>query len=541
MERAIELEPTLSQAWLDIASPLAHLGRFQEALAAFQHAAELQPELITAFGSGVYAQLGAAFAAHGRNEEAVACLEQSMELRNAAGDGDESLVGAYNVLGLGSQHNGRLPEALAWFDKAMTLQPGSPVAHSNYFWCLQYGDEHSPEFARDKAIEWARKFAPTSLARNPQARSAEGRRLKIGYLSPEFRDHPVAYCIESLLESHDRSRFEIFLYANTVEPDEVSERLERVADHWRNIAELPDDAAADLIQADELDVLVDLTGHTENNRVGVFARKPAPVQAEWLGYYATTGLPQIDYFICNPALIPPEEEGLYVEKPMRLAGKAFSFKPPSENIEVPPLPALLNGAITFGCHNYLAKVTPQVVRVWSAVLHAVPRSRFVMNRLAFMHPNVRAYFAQLFEAQGIDRSRISFQCTSTRAEYLESLGELDVLLDTFPFNGATSIYEALWMGLPVVTMSAPRMVGHFGESILVPLGHPEWVGRSPEDYVAKACALVSDLETLAGLRRGLRDRFVNSPLCDAAAFTREMEDAFVRMHEEKLALAAAGV
>ena len=400
-------------------------------------------------------------------------------------------------------------------------------------------------------MEWAQRFAPSELARNPHASRADDRRLRIGYVSPEFRDHPIAYCIEALLESHDRSRFEIYLYASTAVCDATSKRLERQADHWRNIFELSDDQAADMIEADGIDVLVDLAGHTENNRIGVFARKPAPVQAEWLGYYATTGLKQLDYFICNPKLIPPEEECLYVEKPMRLDGRAFSFKPPSEQIAVPPLPAASCGYVTFGCHNYLAKVTPEVVKVWCQVLRAVPGSRFIMNRHAFVHPAVREHFARLFGENGIDENRISFIATSSRGEYLESLGELDILLDTFPFNGATSIYEALWMGVPVVTLSAPRMVGHFGESILEPLGRPEWAAGTTEEYVAKACALAGDLSQhlarqagggeaqLAAIRRGLREQFVGSSLCDAPAFTREMEEAFVKMYAEKLAEATA--
>jgi predicted O-linked N-acetylglucosamine transferase (SPINDLY family) len=534
--RAVELNPGLAQAWIDLVGPLAALGRFDEAAAAFKRGAERDARLAALQAATVYHHLGTSFADYGLEREAVLCMEKSALARPAAPEPAARRAWACNALGLNAQHGGRLGEALTWFERALEADPDNLAGFSNYVWCLQYGDEQTPAGARDAAVRWAERRAPVSLARNSVATPREGRRLRIGYLSPDFWDRPPAYCVESLLESHDRERYEIFLYSASPRCDEVSERLRTEADHWCDISRMSDDEASDRIQEDKIDILVDLAGHTENNRIGVLARKPAPVQAEWLGYYATTGLRQIDYFICDPRLLPPEEEHLYVEKPMRLAGKAFSFKPPEEDIPVTALPALTSGCVTFGSHAYLAKVTPEVVKVWSDVLRAVPGSRFAINRQALAAPQVRARFAKLFAENGVEASRVCFQSTWTRTEHLQSLAELDVMLDTFPFNGGTSTYEALWMGVPVLTLTAPRMVGHFGEGILEPLGHADWVARTPEEFVAKACELASDLPRLAEIRHGLRDEFVNSPLCDAPAFTRELEDAFERMHAEKVSL-----
>ncbi len=309
-------------------------------------------------------------------------------------------------------------------------------------------------------------------------------------------------------------------------------RLSHLADGWRDLTNLDDAAAADLIQFDEIDILIDLVGYTEGHRIGVFAHKPAPIQAQWLGYWATSGLPQMDYFIVSPKMIPPEDEPLYTERPMRVAGRAFCYEPPRSDFEVPPLPALTRGFVTFGSHNYLAKVTPETIRVWSAVLKAVPGSRIRLNRQAFVSQATRERFLAGFEANGVERSRVDLLSTHSHDEHIAGLGEIDVMLDTFPFNGGTSTYEGLWMGLPVVTMVSPRMVGHFGESILEPLGLGEWIARSEEEYVACAANLASHLPRLAEIRAGLRDRFVNSSLCDADAYTREIEDAFRRMWAE---------
>jgi predicted O-linked N-acetylglucosamine transferase (SPINDLY family) len=529
LARAVALDPSIGFAWVDLVNLFAYLNRFDEALECMRRAQEIDPATSGACAAANHRHLALAFASCERDEDAIRHLELWADLQPEPRDRAGLLAEACVSVGFGVQHSGRAETAVSWFERACALKPDDATAHSHLFWCLQYCADRTPESSTQRAIEWGRRFPAVT---RPAVAPRQGRRLRIGYLSPDLRDFPAAYFIEPLLGAHDRTRVETFLYSCTRVLDDTSARLRASADHWRDVVPLSDDEAAELVRRDGIDVLVDVAGHTESNRIGIMVRRPAPVQAEWLGYYATTGLPQVDYMICGSLLLPPEEERLFIEKPMRLDGLYHSFGPPRELIPVSPLPALRNGHVTFGCDCYLAKVNPEVVKTWSQVLHAVPGSRFEMNRQALMWPGVRAYMVGLFAENGIDESRLTFIATHTREEYLRSVGRLDVLLDTFPFNGYTSILEALWAGVPVVSMSAPRMVGHFAENLLVPFGRPEWVAKTATEYVAAAKELTSDLRVLAELRAGLRERFVKSPLCDAAAFARDMETAYERMIAE---------
>ena len=530
LQRAVALDPGVAQYHYDLTIPLALRGRFAEAFAAFERGAALDPAAVRTQGPVLYDRLGDAFATHSRFEEAVVCFTQSLGLLHGGLPEGTLRARACHAVGTSLQHAGRVDEAMGWFTLALDADPNDAEAHGSLAWCFQYSDR----FTEDQAADWAKAQArrydcglPIVDCRAPFHNPHLP--LRVGYLSPDFRDHPVGHVMETLLQAHDLDGFELFLYGSVVQPDAVTARLANLADRWRDIALLEDDESAELIRQDGLDILIDLAGYTKGHRMGVFARKPAPVQAQWLGYWATSGLGQMDYFIVHPTLIPPEDERLYTERPMRVEGRAFCYAPPKADILVPPLPALARDFVTFGCHNYLAKVTSETIRVWSRVLEAVPGSRMRLNRHAFGSEATREHFLSRFESHGVDRSRIDLLSTSTSDEHLVALGEFDVMLDTFPFNGGTSIYEALWMGLPVVTMAAPRMVGHFGENILEPLGFGDWVARSPEEYVARAVAFAGDLPALSRLRDGLRAHLLDSPLCDAPAYVREIEDAFRRM------------
>ena len=526
--QAVQIDPRHVGAWLELVVPLARVGRFQEALAALQTAVNIDPVQASKSSADLLARVGFAFLDWDRPAEAEHIVRQARSLQPFLETERERDRKIFTDLGFYCQHAGMVTEALGWFERALDVDPSDVTAHSHYQWCSQYCPDITPEASADRAFRWAEKQLPMSLVRRSRA-SVVRDKVRIGYVSPDLWDRPAAYCLESLLGYHDRDRFQVYLYGNCPVFDSMTARLRRNADYFRCIHKMTDEEVCDVIEYDEIDILVDLAGFTEGHRIGVFARKPAPVQVEWLGYYATTGLPQIDYFLCHPCLIPSSEEHLYAEKPVRLESDAFSFDPPKETIEIGPLPALSNGFVTFGSSAYLAKVTPEVVAAWSAVLIAVPGSRFAMNRQALMNPRTRDRFLSMFVSNGIDPSRIDFLSTSTRMEYLEELRRLDILLDTFPFNGGTSTYEALWMGLPVVTKSRPRMVGHFTESILAPLGYSSWVASDEVGFVRAALGLTSDLEGLASLRSRLRDELCSSCLCDAQSFAREIESAFLRM------------
>jgi len=536
---AVKLNPRHVTAWMEMIAPLARLGRFQEALGALQTAASVDPAYASASAHDQLAQIAFAFLDWGRPAEAERFMREARALRVPGESTERRERAIFTDLGFHCQHAGRVVDALAWFERALEVDPADTIAHSHIQWCCQYLPDVSPSESAERARSWAATHAPVSLVRKLARRTAQDDRIRIGYVSPDFWDRPAAYCLESLISHHDRDRFEVYLYGNSLVFDQMTAALRRNSDFFRCINPMTDDEVCELVEYDKIDILIDLAGFTEGNRIGVFARKPAPIQAEWLGYYATTGLTQIDYFLCNPLFIPPEEEHLYTEKPVRLGGEAFSFDPPQEMIAIGDPPAKSNGFVTFGSSAYLAKVTAEVVEVWSAVLNAVPGSRLLMNRHALLDPVTRSRFQTMFAANGIDPSRLEFLSTTSRREYLEKLGAVDILLDTFPFNGGTSTYEALWMGLPVVTMVRPRMVGHFSESILSPLGHSDWVAHDKEQFVAIASRLASDFEELSRIRNRLRPELCASCLCDSEAFAGEVESAFLWMVEEQMGRAAA--
>ncbi|MEE8535198.1 MAG: hypothetical protein V3S45_04070, partial [Kiloniellales bacterium] len=315
-------------------------------------------------------------------------------------------------------------------------------------------------------------------------------------------------------------------YANQAREDAVTERLRRHTRHWRSIIGLSDEAAAKLVRDDAIDILVDLSGHTRNHRLGLFASKPAPLQASWLGYFATTGLEAMDYILADRHVVPPGEEPLYSEKVLRLPDSYLCFSPPAFDIPVGPLPATASGGITFGCFNSLAKLTPEVVRLWAEILKAVPESRLLLKTRFLDRAQARDRYARLFAEQGVEEARLIFEGTSPRQALLERYDSVDIALDPFPFNGGTTSAEALWMGVPVVALGADRFAGRVGESILTTVGLSRLVARGEADYRALAVELASDLDALSKLRGELRGRLLASPLCDGPAFTRGLESAY---------------
>ena len=332
-----------------------------------------------------------------------------------------------------------------------------------------------------------------------------------------------------MLARHDKQRFEVFCYSNHSINDDVTVRLRRHADGWRDIVGQTDDAVAQRIREDGIDILVDLAGHTAGNRLLTLALKPAPVQATWIGYIATTGLKAVDYIIGDRYVIPPQDERYYVEQAVRLPHCFLCFTPPQLPIEVSPLPALSGAGITFGCFNNTAKLTPQTIAAWARLLSALPRSRLFLKSTGFGDELTRAHYRDLFAAHGVEAERLKFAGPSPRHEYLAAYREVDVGLDPFPFNGGTTTVEALWMGVPVVTLRGDRFVSRMGESIMMNLGLEECVAGTEDAYIAEAVALASDLPRLAGLRQRLREQLLNSPLCDGPGFARDLETSYRTM------------
>jgi predicted O-linked N-acetylglucosamine transferase (SPINDLY family) len=354
------------------------------------------------------------------------------------------------------------------------------------------------------------------------------RRLRIGYVSSDLRAHSVCYFALQMLEHHDRSAVEVFCYADTVRPDEMTARAKSLADEWRSITRLPDDAAAAMIREDRIDVLVDLSGHTVGNRLTVFARRAAPVQVTYLGYPDTTGLPTMDYRLTDSFADPAgDADARATEKLVRIDRCAWCYSPASS---APEITARKPGPITFGTFNALAKINSQVLAAWAAILRETPGSRLMIKAAAMSEASARERFTRAMAAHGIDKSRLVLAGhRADSREHLAMYAAVDIALDPFPYNGTTTTCEALWMGVPVVTLAGRAHAGRVGVSLLGAVGLSDLVAQDLEQYRRLAAGLAGDPDRLQRLRVELRDRMRRSPLMDGAGFARALESAYRQM------------
>ena len=441
---------------------------------------------------------------------------------------------AYNNLGNVLLDRGQLNEAEIYFRRALQIKPDYSIAYSNLLFNMNYNSRHNPQDIFSEHLLFAKKFAePLSSAISPHTNEREpNRRLRIGYCSPDFRRHPVAYFIEPVLVAHNREHFEVFCYSDSLSSDEVTRRIQEHTDQWQSIVGISDEKVAELIQKDNIDILIDLAGHTAKNRILLFARKPAPIQVSWIGYLATTGLSTIDYKIVDNYTDPiGKTEQFYTETLIRLPESFLCYLPDRDSPEVGPLPALSTGHITFGSFNNFSKVTPEVFTLWARVLNELPESRLILKGKSFSDETTCQYAINMFTERGISAERITLQSWDPSPKHLESYNLVDIGLDTFPFNGATTTCEALWMGVPVITLAGTAYHSRAGISLLSNIGLPELVAKTHDEYIGIAINLASDIEKLQLLRKSLRDRMSHSPLTDAKRFTANLEMCYRKMWE----------
>ena len=424
------------------------------------------------------------------------------------------------------KEQGRLHEAIDCSRRVLEMMPDLVKAHSNILFTLQYLPDSDARAIYEEGCHWNRQFAePLAEFIKPHANErSPGRRLRIGYLSPDFRDHCQAFFTLPLLAAHDRGNFEIFCYADVPCPDEATVRLRLHADSWRDIVGRGDEEIADLVRQDQIDILVDLTMHMSNNHALVFARKPAPVQVCWLAYPGTTGQSAIDYRLTDVYLDPPGlNDRYYAEESIRLPDTFWCYDPQSREPAVNPLPAIEKGYLTFGCLNNFCKVNPAVLTLWAQVMKIVERSRILILAPEGDH---RQDALAVLARDGIEPERVDFIGMQPRQQYLKLYNGIDVGLDTLPYNGHTTSLDSFWMGVPVLTLVGQTVVGRAGLSQLSNLGLPELIAETPEQFVNIAAALAGDLPRLSWLRATLRERMLSSPLMDAPRFARNIEAAY---------------
>jgi predicted O-linked N-acetylglucosamine transferase (SPINDLY family) len=517
--RLVELRPDDAEAHTNVGSALYAMGECEQAVASLRRALELQPDSARA-----WQELGAARLKQDRPDEAIEHFRRALELQPGA-------VAALHGLGKALLRRGQPAEAAAWLQRSLAETPGSAELHSSRLhFLLLCQPSREAEAVFEAHREFDARYASALKAQWPRhtnPRDAD-RRLRIGYVSPDLRRHSVAFFFEPVLAHHDRERFDIHAYYNHSWQDEVTARLRSCVDTWVPCAAMSDEQLASRIRADGIDILVDLAGHTSGNRLLAFARKPAPVQATWLGYPATTGLDAMDYRLCTLETDPPGQEAWHSERIYRLPGSLWCYRAGSDDPPVPaPPPLLARGYVTFGSINHPAKVSPAALARWADILRVTPGSRLVMTSVPAGAG--RQAFLERFAALGIGSERIEIHGRLSLADYRALLERIDIALDPFPYNGTTTTCDTLWAGIPVVSLRGETSVARSGHALLTSIGLSELVAGSEAEYVAIVVALARNPERLEALRRGLRPAFERSVLRDEAGFTRELEAAYREM------------
>jgi protein O-GlcNAc transferase len=550
-QQCLAVDSTYTQAWNNLGILHKSAGRLGDAVNAFRAAIAQRPDYAEAYNN-----LGLALGEAERLPEAVAALEKAIALKarfkephvnlaavlarsgqldraievaQAAIEIDPTSDAAHQNWGNALKDRGELDAAFEHYRQAVALNHEGPLLHSNLLISMHYHPDYSPARLLAEHREWAERHEdPLRAAIKPHAnRRDEKRRIRIAYISPDFISHAIARFLLPIFRNRDRAQFELVCYCDVPKPDATTLVFRELADVWRNVAGMSDPAVAEIIRADEVDILVDLAAHAARNRLLVFARKPCPVQVTYLAYSSTTGLRSMDYRITDPYMDPPDrDESVYSERSVRLPKTYWCCAAPDVSVQVNPLPALTNGHVTFGCLNSFCKASRPALDAWADIMRQVPGSKLIL----FAHPGShRERTQEHFARAGVAAERVSFVGTQSLEKYFGTYNQIDLALDPFPFNGGTTTCDCLWMGVPVVTFPGETAVSRGGLSLMSNVGLPQFIGRSRDDYIRIAVETARDLPALARVRAKLRGQLEASPVMDHQRFARDLEKLYRQM------------
>lgn len=528
--RALALKPDYAEALNNRGNALQDLHRYDEALASFEQALALKPDYAEALNNR-----GNVLFNLNRLDEAITSYHEALTIK-------PDYFEAHNNLGNAFQFQGKPDEAVASYRAALLFKTDFAKAHSNLLFIHAYQFSLNPPAYLALARSWEEACVPAQkrqAARNKTFRRAPlvGRRLKVGYVSADYRQHAVSYFVEQLFKHHDRARVELFAYDPHGRRDEITVRLQALTEHWVPLVGLSDSAILERIAADEIDVLVDLSGHTAHNRLGVLARRAAPVQAHYLGYFASTGLTEMDYWIGDDILTPVETDSHFSEQLWRLPRTWVSYDG-SADAPLPGWRPAADGTVWVGSFNNLSKVTPATLALWAKVLHALPEGRLQLKTKQLADAGNRQRILDALHAHGIAPHRVELQdgsLTPGWAAHMAYYDRLDIALDPVgAVGGGTTTCDALWMGVPLVTLAGDRMASRMTASMLNALGQPEWIARSEAGYIDQVVALARDVKLRKNLRATQRGRMALSPLCDGHDLAINLENAYFEMFERWL-------
>jgi predicted O-linked N-acetylglucosamine transferase (SPINDLY family) len=554
-QKAVELAPDFAIAWNNLGNAYCSCNQLENSISCFEKAISILPTYAAAHSNAAMTYRTA-----GRLEEAKESCLKALELQpdltaalvnlssivRLQGHVSDSIVLCHDILNVYPNiaevwsNLGDAYTELCAFDKGADAYISAlalPVEKSNKFiqavysslvFCLNYHPDLSAEAIYGAYQDYETRFGvPLRLQWIvPVNARVPDKRLKVGYVSAGFSNSSCKYFLEPLMAHHDHRQIEVYAYSEQLRSDEYTERYQGYADHWISTMGLSDDELTEQIRRDGIDILVDISGHTEGHRLLVFARKPAPVSIHWLDFGYTTGLKAIDYYLCDQHTVPEGSEDLFSEKPWRLDSPPFSYRPSEGMGEVGALPALSKGYITFGTLTRSIRINYRVVRAWAALLKAVPGSRLVIDSGNFKGEEATTMMKQKFAEQGISEDRLDIGFHSPPWDLLRTI---DIGLDCFPHNSGTTLFEMLYMGVPFITIAGRPSVGTLGAGILEGVGHLEWIARNEEEYVEKGVQLANDVAQLARLRMALRGQMQASPVMDEVGFARSLEHAYRQM------------
>ncbi len=503
---AIRLKPDYATAHYNLAIALETLEDFDLAITSYQRSIDLEP------GSHKsYFNLGAVQKNLGMPDAAFASYKKALALK-------PDYAKAKNNLGDLSQSLGMLEDAVSYYHEALRIDPDYSDAHSNLLLAENYVLGNTAETLYQKHREWALQFAPRNDTQvtypNPPVPE---RTLNIGFVSGDLGRHPVGYFVVGLLKNLPRHDVRVFCYSDRKE-DDLTRQIKETTDQWRTIVGLSDNALLAQIRADKIDILIDLAGHTAKNRLLALTKKPAPIQVAWAGYAGTTGISQIDYLISDRYSTPVDEDAFYEETIVRMPDGWLCYTPPDYAPVVGPLPSTQTGHITFASFCNPSKLNGEVIAVWSEILHAVSDAKLLIKYHNIDYPAFSARLTEAFKENGIDASRLILEGRAPHDQLLERYNAVDIALDPFPYSGGLTTYEALWMGVPVITVPGATFASRHTESHLATLGQTDFIARDKREYVKIATDLAHDPDRLRDLRSSLRDMMSQSPVCDTEKF-----------------------
>ena len=513
-EQALAIKPNYAEAHYNFGNVLKELRQLEAAVEHYLQALEFKPDFAEA-----HSNLGVALKELGQLDAMVHHLEQALAIKPNLAEGHNNLGNAFKELG-------QLEMAAESYQQALAIKPNYAEALSNRLFLFNYSSSYDSDFLLKEAINFGeifRKKVTTHFTNFHYPHQSN--KLKVGLVSGDFKEHPVGCFLESVLSELSQQNLELIAYTTQPKFDKLSARIQIFFSEWKPLFGLSDENAANLIHNDGIHILIDLSGHTAHNRLPIFTWKPAPVQITWLGYFATTGIDEIDYILGDPYVTPIHFDSQFSEKIYRLPNTRWCFTPPNTDAKISSPPALTNGYVTFGCFNNLTKVNEQVINLWIKLLTAMPNSHLLLKSKQLNSFSVQSKIIKKFTATGIDPRRILCEQSESREKYLAAYQRIDITLDPFPFTGGATTMESLWMGVPVITLQGETLVSRQGVGILMNAGLSNWIATDKAEYLTKAIDFSSDLNQLAITRSGLREQVLSSPLFDAKQFSKDFEHA----------------